>query len=69
MAADGSSNILGNVNGSSVLAQKNFFVVVFVLALAYNISNVNAHGAVFCLKEYALFKAFKDFVLALKVGF
>ena len=44
-------------------------MIVFVFTFTDNVCNVNAHRAVISLKEYAFFKAFKDFVLTLKVGF
>ena len=59
VAADCSSNILSNIFRSSVLAEKNFFVIVFVLALAYYVCYVNTYRAVRGFEEYAFIQAFK----------
>ncbi len=69
VAADCCSNVLCYVNGSSVLAQKNFFVIFAVFSFADSFCNVNTHRTVLCLKENAFFQSFCNFVLAFKVGF
>ncbi len=68
VAGDCGSNVLCNVDGSSVLAEQYLGVVLAVLALTGYVCYVHAHGAVFCLKEDAFFQAPHYFFLALKVG-
>ena len=69
VAADSSSNILGNINRSSIFTKKNLFLIISVFTFTNNVCNINTHRTVFCLKENALFKALHNFVFSLKVSF